>query len=272
MGSEQSKQFSHLRTEEVAAYVRSLGPEYNVYCDRIIVNEISGEAIDSQDKFFRAMNILTIESPIHQQALLAAWNNFEQEAWEFRKTWHIETQLMLLWMYVSIMEDGMPGFEARKRLIMEKGMDVNVAMVDSMCANDDGSEPTLLCFAAERGRLEMVKVLVEVMGADVSQVDGKGNTPLHYACSLRHFEIISYLVHNYARKSIRNKKNQTARRLAYNSDAIELHNQPGFPHGRRVIEYTPGESESCLIRCVTRQRERMRRRRAVYRFYLMWRR
>ncbi|MCY6488794.1 ankyrin repeat domain-containing protein [Leptolyngbya sp. GGD] len=99
--------------------------------------------------------------------------------------------------------------------------------------NPNASEPqerrsprhkTALMFAAERGHLEAVQILIET-GAEVNLSDrpGKklGKTPLMYAAESDHAEIIQFLIKSGATVDAQDKRGETALFLAVQEKSVE---------------------------------------------------
>jgi ankyrin repeat protein len=72
----------------------------------------------------------------------------------------------------------------------------------SLIAERDESKMNLIHWAADRGDISMIHLLVE-KGADVNIVDGDGQTPLHYAFACGHHECIRLLEELHANRNIR---------------------------------------------------------------------
>lgn len=72
----------------------------------------------------------------------------------------------------------------------------------SLIAERDESKMALIHWAADRGDMPMIHLLVE-KGADVNITDGDGQTPLHYAFACGHHECIRLLEELHADQNIR---------------------------------------------------------------------
>lgn len=72
----------------------------------------------------------------------------------------------------------------------------------SLIVERDESKMNLIHWAADRGDISMIHLLVE-KGADVNIVDGDGQTPLHYAFACGHHECIRLLEELHANRNIR---------------------------------------------------------------------
>ena len=71
------------------------------------------------------------------------------------------------------------------RLLMERGIRLNVR-------DKHGNNP--IDWAASRGRLDSVKLLIEEAGVNPKQRNAEGLSPLHLAASNGHLEIVRYLI------------------------------------------------------------------------------
>ncbi|KAK6643078.1 hypothetical protein RUM43_004581 [Polyplax serrata] len=77
-----------------------------------------------------------------------------------------------------------------KNLEMVKRHSANVVSVNEL----DEAGMSLLHWAADRGSLDVVKYLVDTLGADVNVRDTNGQTPLHFAVSCDYEDVEKYLV------------------------------------------------------------------------------
>ena len=74
---------------------------------------------------------------------------------------------------------------ATLRLLMERGIKLDVR-------DKHGNHP--IHWAASRGRLDSVKLLIEEARVNPKQRNAEGLSPLHIAASNGHLEIVRYLV------------------------------------------------------------------------------
>lgn len=63
--------------------------------------------------------------------------------------------------------------------------------------------------AADRNHIELVHYLLN-QGADVNSIDKEGNTPLHYACTCDHSDIVRALLSYSPDHSIENEDGERA--------------------------------------------------------------
>jgi hypothetical protein len=86
---------------------------------------------------------------------------------------------------------------------------------------------TLLHYAANRGYLDVVKLLLE-KGAGVNSRNDDGRTPLHEAMSYRHYDVARFLIEKGANTALRDRQGETALiAVVYMADkkmAVELVN------------------------------------------------
>ena len=71
------------------------------------------------------------------------------------------------------------------------------------------SNKSIAHYAVRSGKINVVKYVVEKSNSSVNEVDGLGNTLLHYACQVNNFEIVDYLLKLGASLHIRNKQGET---------------------------------------------------------------
>ncbi len=97
------------------------------------------------------------------------------------------------------------------RALLDKGAKVGHRVVDG---SGDWAGYNALLFAAYRGHLDIVRLLVE-RGADLNAANGSGQTALMIAASLGHTAVVDYLLKRKADVSVRDKRGRTA--LDYSS-------------------------------------------------------
>ncbi|XP_018916518.2 acyl-CoA-binding domain-containing protein 6 [Bemisia tabaci] len=86
----------------------------------------------------------------------------------------------------------------------------------------DESGLAMLHWAADRGNLPIVELLVSLLGADINLKDCDGQTPLHYAVSCDHLDIVKFLLANGAKPNLRDDTNMTPADLSDNEKIKEL--------------------------------------------------
>ncbi|XP_053691391.1 uncharacterized protein LOC128739915 [Sabethes cyaneus] len=88
--------------------------------------------------------------------------------------------------------------------------------------NHNYDSETVLHIVAEKGLLEMTKLLVEDLQCDVNSVDRNGNSPLHLAFMKGRFEIIRYLLQKSANIDLRNNEGfSVAQLLESNNNEVQ---------------------------------------------------
>lgn len=87
-------------------------------------------------------------------------------------------------------------------------------------------------FAAQKGHLEVIKILV-TSGVSVKSSNRKGMTALHYAVQGSNLELVKYLLKKGANKNLKNKAGKTAVDLS-SSDEIR----------RLLLEYESSSSKA----------------------------
>jgi ankyrin repeat protein len=106
---------------------------------------------------------------------------------------HLEITRLLL-------DSAEQGSELQVKFFITKGADVNAKDKDGVAA---------LHYAAGRGELSMMKVLIK-NGANVNIKNNYiGNTPLHYAVGKGNIEIFKCLINNNANINVKNKNGST---------------------------------------------------------------
>jgi ankyrin repeat protein len=78
----------------------------------------------------------------------------------------------------------------------------SVVQTSQINAKDKKSDLQQLCEAAEEGKLELVKELLE-QGVNADEPDEYGNTALHYAISEGHFAVINLLLKHVAKLDLK---------------------------------------------------------------------
>ena len=71
------------------------------------------------------------------------------------------------------------------------------------------SNRSIAHYAVKSGKINVLKFIIEKCNSSVNEVDGLGNTLLHYACQVNNFEIVEYLIKLGACLHIRNKQGET---------------------------------------------------------------
>jgi len=74
-----------------------------------------------------------------------------------------------------------------------KSITENQQTIKENVNNLDGDGLALIHWAADRGSVDIIKLLIE-QGANVNVTDNDGQTPLHYAVSCAHVDCIEYLL------------------------------------------------------------------------------
>lgn len=71
------------------------------------------------------------------------------------------------------------------------------------------SNRSIAHYAVKSGKISVLKFILERTNSDVNEVDGLGNTLLHYACQVSNYDIVNYLIKLGACLHIRNKQLET---------------------------------------------------------------
>ena len=113
------------------------------------------------------------------------------------------------------------GDAAVLKLLLDYGADINAQnnhpeavriLIDGNAKIDDTRRRggTALSFAADRGNLEIVRMLVE-NGADINVTDGEmGITPLMDSAYMNQYEVVKYLLEQGAGKTLLDKSGNDA--------------------------------------------------------------
>ena len=64
-------------------------------------------------------------------------------------------------------------------------------------------------YAVKSGKISILKYIIEKTNSNVNEVDGLGNTLLHYACQINNFDIVEFLINMGACVHIRNNQGET---------------------------------------------------------------
>ena len=105
--------------------------------------------------------------------------------------------------------------------------------VDVNVRDEDGT--TALCSAAEKGHIEIVKLLLDAK-ADVTPQDSKGRTVLHLTASCGHTEAVKMLLNAKADTITQDESGSTALHLA----AKNGHGNCQGVVGRKRMRYNTG--------------------------------
>jgi len=91
---------------------------------------------------------------------------------------------------------------------------------------EEGNPGPLLCDAARRGNINLIKKVKEEFGTNFSKYtthhDGLGNTPLHYAASQGHMDVLKLLLDNNADINSQNGAGDTPLNCAVIADQTEV--------------------------------------------------
>ncbi len=71
------------------------------------------------------------------------------------------------------------------------------------------SNRSMAHYAVKSGKIAILKYVIERTNSSVNEVDGLGNTLLHYACQINNFDIVEFLVSLGACLHIKNKQGET---------------------------------------------------------------
>lgn len=71
------------------------------------------------------------------------------------------------------------------------------------------SNRSIVHYAVKSGKLNVLRFIMEKTNSSINEIDGLGNTLLHYACQVNNFDIVCYLVKLGASLHIRNKQGET---------------------------------------------------------------
>ena len=71
------------------------------------------------------------------------------------------------------------------------------------------SNRSIAHYAVKSGKISILKYIIEKTNSNINEVDGLGNTLLHYACQINNFDIVDFLVSMGACVHIRNKQGET---------------------------------------------------------------
>ena len=112
----------------------------------------------------------------------------------------------------------------------------------------DMFEWTALHWACKAGFLDIVKVLVEIGGANVNQLNSSHNTPLHIAAKNGFMEICKYLIEVVREPKvdvlIKGLDNETAKDAAIDMGKNELGKYLAF-HEKRMEHW---KNRNCLLK------------------------
>ena len=72
------------------------------------------------------------------------------------------------------------------------------------------SNRTIAHYAVKSGKINVLKFVLEKTNLSINEVDGLGNTLLHYACQVSNFDMVTYLIKLGASLHIRNNQGETA--------------------------------------------------------------
>lgn len=97
------------------------------------------------------------------------------------------------------------------RELVAKGVDVN---------HQDEEGRSALHWATDRGHIELAKVLVTELHANINLQDNEQQTPLHYACNCEHLELIKLLLTHGADPNIKDESGDSPLDLAAQSPEI----------------------------------------------------
>lgn len=71
------------------------------------------------------------------------------------------------------------------------------------------SNRSIAHYAVKSGKISVLKFIIEKCNSNVNEIDGLGNTLLHYACQVSNFDIVEYLIKLGACLHIRNRQGET---------------------------------------------------------------
>jgi ankyrin repeat protein len=100
---------------------------------------------------------------------------------------------------------------AAAQLLLNAGADPSV---------NNNLKRTPLHYAAAKGNLKLVKILVE-SGSNIFALDARGSTPLHEAAAAKHRDVYEFLLQKGASDSTRNNSGYSARQLLEHNFNIE---------------------------------------------------
>ena len=64
-------------------------------------------------------------------------------------------------------------------------------------------------YAVKSGKISILKYVIEKTNSSINEIDGLGNTLLHYACQINNFDIVEFLISMGACLHIKNKQGET---------------------------------------------------------------
>ena len=84
------------------------------------------------------------------------------------------------------------------------------------------SNRSLAHYAVKSGKISVLKYIIERTNSSINEIDGLGNTLLHYACQINNFDIVEFLVNMGACVHIRNKQGETPLFLAVRYSTLNI--------------------------------------------------
>ena len=84
------------------------------------------------------------------------------------------------------------------------------------------SNRSLAHYAVKSGKISILKYIIERTNSSINEIDGLGNTLLHYACQINNFDIVEFLVNMGACVHIRNKQGETPLFLAVRYSTLNI--------------------------------------------------
>ncbi|MCL4129456.1 UNVERIFIED_CONTAM: hypothetical protein GTU68_042777 [Idotea baltica] len=166
-----------------------------------------------------------------------AWNDLKQldkeeaskqyvmKLTEIDPMWQSVAPLKTGWVTVSTMMKEDPIADADKTVfdyVQENNLEkVNVLSLEELEKLDENGMSTLH-WACDRGYLEMVQKLLEKGLTHLNTQDSEGQTPLHYASSCCHKDVIKLLIKNNANVNLKDNNGSLAEEYATDEDIKEL--------------------------------------------------
>ncbi|RXG61756.1 Acyl-CoA-binding domain-containing protein 6 [Armadillidium vulgare] len=198
-----------------ASYVASISLDVSVD-DRLYLyshykQAIEGECSIPKPSFFDLQGRKKWEAwkSLKQLPKEKAMELYIEKVTELDPSWELVAPTKTGWVSVSTMVREDPIDESAKNIfdfVQENNLDKMKLYSSEELSVRDESGMSLLHWASDRGYLEMVQYLLKQIPQHINSQDNEGQTPLHYAVSCSHEEVVKILLANNANTSIKDEE------------------------------------------------------------------